>query len=184
MFEIVKIKDTVRVPPSRFNEPKEEVVLDILKNNYEGLFDNDLGVILAIIDVEEVGVGKVVMGEASSFHNATFSALIYKPVLHEITPGEVVEIVDFGAFIRLGAMDGLAHVSQITDDYISHDSKKNALIGKETNRKLREGDRVRSRIVSISMSKGERGKIGLTMRQSGLGKFEWIEEEREKEQEV
>lgn len=183
MFEIVKIKDTVRVPPERFDEPQREVVLDILRNNYEGLFDNDLGVILAIIDVEDVGVGKVVMGEASSFHNATFTALVYKPMLHEITPGEVVEIVDFGAFVRLGAMDGLAHVSQITDDYISHDSKKNALVGKETNRKLREGDRVKSRIVSISMSKGERGKIGLTMRQPGLGKFEWIEEEREEEQE-
>lgn len=179
MFELIKIKDTVRVPPKRFNEPKEEVVLDILKNSYEGLFDNDLGVILAIIDVEKVEIGKVVMGEAASFHNAVFTALIYKPTLHEITPGEVVEIVDFGAFVRLGAMDGLAHVSQITDDYISHDSKKNALVGKETNRKLREGDRVRARIVSISMSKGERGKIGLTMRQPGLGKLEWIEEEKE-----
>lgn len=184
MFELVKIEDTVRVPPERFDESKEEVVLDILKDSYEGLFDNDLGVILAIIDVEEVEVGKVVMGEASSFHNAVFTALVFKPMLHEITPGEVVEIVDFGAFVRLGAMDGLAHVSQVTDDYISHDAKKNALVGKETNRKLREGDRVRSRIVSISMSKGERGKIGLTMRQPGLGKFEWIEEEREEEGEA
>lgn len=183
MFEIVRIKDTVRVPPKNFDEAKEEIVLDILKDNYEGLFDNDLGVILAIIDVEEVGVGKVVMGEASSFHNAEFTALVYKPMLHEITPGEVVEIVDFGAFVRLGAMDGLAHVSQITDDYISHDSKKNALVGKETNKKLREGDRVKSRIVSISMAKGDRGKIGLTMRQPGLGKVEWIEEEREEETE-
>ncbi len=182
MFELVKIKDTVRVPPDRFDEPKEEVVLDILRNSYEGMFDNDLGVILTIIDVEEVEVGKVFMGEASSFHNTIFTALIYKPMLHEITPGEVVEIVDFGAFVRLGAMDGLAHVSQITDDYISHDSKKNALVGKETNRKLREGDRVTTRIVSISMTKGERGKIGLTMRQPGLGKFEWIEEEREEKE--
>ncbi len=183
MFELVKIEDTVRVPPERFDEDKEKVVLDILKDSYEGLFDKDLGVILAIIDVEDVGTGKVVMGEASSFHETVFKALVYKPLLHEITPGEVVEIVGFGAFIRLGAMDGLAHVSQITDDYISHDSKKNALIGKETNRKLREGDRVKSRIVSISMSKGERGKIGLTMRQPGLGKLEWIEEEREEKSE-
>lgn len=181
MFELVKIKDTVRVPPERFNDSTEEVVHDILKNSYEGLIDNDLGVILSIIDVEEVGTGKVVMGEAASFHNVVFNALVYKPMLHEITPGEVVEIVDFGAFIRLGAMDGLAHVSQVTDDYINHDPKKNALVGKETNRRLKEGDRVRVRVVSVSMTKGERGKIGLTMRQPGLGKFEWIEEDREEE---
>lgn len=179
MFELVKIKDTVRVPPKRFDEDRKKVVLDILRNSYEGLTDNDLGVMLAIIDVEEVDIGKVVMGEAASFHNAVFTALVYKPMLHEITPGEIVEIVDFGAFVRLGAMDGLAHVSQVTDDYISHDSKKNTLVGKETNRKLKEGDKAKARIVSISMTKGERGKIGLTMRQPGLGKFEWIEEERE-----
>ena len=179
MFELVTIEDTVRVPPDRFEEPREEAILDILRSNYEGLIDNDLGVILSINDVEEVRTGKVVMGEAASFHNVIFHALVYKPMLHEITPGEVVEIVDFGAFIRLGAMDGLAHVSQVTDDYINHDPKKNALIGKETSRRLTEGDRVKVRVVSVSMTKGERGKIGLTMRQPGLGKFEWIEEERE-----
>lgn len=178
MFELIEIKDTVRIPPARFNEPREKVVLDILRDSYEGLIDNDLGVILSIIEVSEIETGKVVMGEAASFHNVVFSALVYMPMLHEITPGEVVEIVDFGAFVRLGAMDGLAHVSQVTDDYITFDSKKSALVGKETNRRLREGDKVRTRIVSISMSKGERGKIGLTMRQPGLGKFEWIEEER------
>lgn len=181
MFKLIEIKDTVRVPPERFDEPREEAVLDILRNSYEGLIDNDLGVILTVTAVKETGIGKVVMGEAASFHNVVFTALVYKPNLHEITPGEVVEIVGFGAFIRLGALDGLAHVSQITDDYISHDSKKNALVGKETNRKLKEGDKVRARVVSISMSKGERGKIGLTMRQPGLGKLEWIEEERKEE---
>ena len=179
MFELVKIKDTIRVPPDRFEEDRDEVVLDILRDNYEGLTDKDIGVVLVITEVNDVDVGRIVMGEAASFHNVEFTALVYKPTLHEIIPGEVVEIVDFGAFVRLGAMDGLAHVSQITDDYISHDNKKSALIGKETGRKLKEGDRVRARIVSISMSKGERGKIGLTMRQPGLGKFEWIEEERE-----
>lgn len=181
MLELVEIEDTVRVPPSRFDDDRQKVVLDILKENYEGMTDTDLGVILAITEVKEIEIGKVMMGEAASFHNVVFTALVFKPVLHEIVPGEVVEIVDFGGFVRLGAMDGLVHVSQITDDYISYDSKKSALVGKETNRKLKEGDRVRARIVSISMGKGERGKIGLTMRQSGLGKLEWIAEEREEE---
>lgn len=181
MFKLVKIKDTVSVPPNRFEEDRKKVVLDILRESYEGSTDKDLGVVVCVTEVEEVGKGKVVMGDASSYHDVTFTALIYEPTLHEITPGEVVEIVDFGAFVRIGPIDALAHVSQITDDYISHDSKKAALIGKETNRKLKEGDKVRARIVSISMAKGKREKIGLTMRQPGLGKFEWIKKERMKE---
>ncbi|KXB00547.1 DNA-directed RNA polymerase subunit E' [candidate division MSBL1 archaeon SCGC-AAA261G05] len=181
MYKIVKLKDTVRVPPERFEEPTEDVVLDILRKDYEGLTDKDLGVILSITEVEDIRVGKVIMGDGASHHEAIFKALVYKPELHEVILGEVVEIVDFGAFVRLGPMDGLAHVSQVTDDYISYDREKGVLIGKETNRRLKEGDRLRARIVSVSVRRGDRGKIGLTMRQPGLGKLKWIKEDRKEE---
>ena len=97
--------------------------------------------------------------------------------------GEVVEIVDFGAFVEIGPLDGLLHISQITDEFISYDEKGAKLITKETNRTLSEGDKVRARIVAVSLNEQDPGdsKIGLTMRQPGLGKIEWIEEEREKE---
>lgn len=180
MYKLTKIKDTVRVPPEKFDEPREKAILDILRKNYEGVSDEDIGVILSITDVEDYKVGKVIMGDGASYHETTFNALVYKPELHEVVLGEVVEIVRFGAFVRLGPMDGLVHVSQVTDDYISYDKRKGALTGKETSRKLKEGDKVRARIVSIGMGPGERAKIGLTMRQPGLGKLEWIEEERKK----
>ncbi|MBS3815126.1 MAG: DNA-directed RNA polymerase [Hadesarchaea archaeon] len=183
MYKIVNLKDTVRVPPESFDDSTEDVILEILRKDYEGLTDKDLGVVLSIIKVEDVEVGKIIMGDGGSHHDVVFSALVFKPELHEMILGEVVEIVDFGAFVRLGPMDGLAHVSQVTDDYISYDREKGVLVGKETNRRLKEGDRLRARIVSVSMSKGERGKIGLTMRQPGLGKLEWIEEDRKKEAE-
>ncbi len=182
MYKIVTVRDTVRVPPDRFEEPLEEAVLSILRKSYEGLGDEDLGVILSVTDVKDVGVGRIIMGDGASYHDTKFDVLVYKPELHEVTLGEVVEIVGFGAFIRLGPVDGLVHVSQVADDYISYDGKKGALTGKESKRALKEGDRVRARVVSVSMRRGARaGKIGLTMRQPGLGKLEWIEEDRKKE---
>ena len=56
------------------------------------------------------------------------------------------------------------------------------LIGKETKRELRVGDKVRARVVTISLNEvsPRESKIGLTMRQPGLGKHEWIEEDRNK----
>jgi len=181
MYKILTVRDTVRVPPSRFDEPLEEVVLDVLRKNYEGLTDKDVGVILAITEVKEIGTGRIIMGDGASYHDTTFEALVYKPELNEVVLGEVVEIVEFGGFVRLGPVDGLAHVSQVMDDFVGHDRKKGALYGKESKRALKEGDKVRARIVTVSMKKGTRaGKIGLTMRQPGLGKLEWIEEERKK----
>lgn len=176
MFKLVTIEDTVRVPPSRFGEPLEEVIVDLLKKNYLGITDKDTGTILSITEIKEIGEGRVIMGDGASYHDVVFEALVFKPELTEVVVGEVVEIVDFGAFVRIGPTDALAHVSQVMDDFVGYDRKKRILYGKEKKLSLKEGDRVRARIVSVGTKKGKGGKIALTMRQPGLGKFEWLEE--------
>lgn len=179
MYKIVTVEDTVRVPPNRFSEPTNDVILDVLRKTYEGLVDKDVGVVLAIRELKEIGVGRVIMGDGASYHDVTFETLIYKPEINEVSLGEIVEIVEFGAFVRLGPIDGLAHVSQVMDDFVGYDKKKGNLYGKESKRLLKEGDKVRARIVSVSLKRGMKGgKVGLTMRQPGLGKLEWIEEAR------
>jgi DNA-directed RNA polymerase subunit E' len=68
------------------------------------------------------------------------------------------------------------------DDRIDVDDSNQRLLGKDTKRDLRVGDKVRARIVALSINERSprESKIGLTMRQPGLGKLEWIEEERKK----
>ncbi len=179
MYKIITVRDTVRVLPNRFDEPVEEVIVDILRKDYEGLTDKDVGTILAITELKEISTGRIIMGDGASYHDVTFDALVYKPEVNEVVLGEVVEIVEFGGFVRLGPIDGLVHVSQVMDDFVGYDKKKGALYGKESKRALKEGDRVRVRVVTVSIRRGARGgKIGLTMRQLGLGKLEWIEEAR------
>ncbi|MFQ6135714.1 MAG: DNA-directed RNA polymerase, partial [Candidatus Hydrothermarchaeales archaeon] len=196
MYESIIIEDIIRVPPSRFGEPLEEVIMDILKRGYEyrgspvggyeGLIDKDLGAILAITEVKDIKEGRVISGDGAAYHTVTFEVITFRPELHEIIDGEVVDIVEFGAFLRFGPLDGLVHVSQITDDYIIYDEKRGALLGKESNKALEVGDKVRARIVAVSMSpeKTKESKINLTMRQPNLGKFEWIEEEKKQEREA
>lgn len=127
----------------------------------------------------------MIPGDGAAYHSTTFEALVFKPELHEILDGEIVEIVEFGAFIRFGPLDGLIHVSQITDDFIIHDVKRGALVGKESGKVLGVGDKVRARVVAVSLNpeKSRESKINLTTRQPGLGKFEWLEEARKKKKE-
>ena len=101
------------------------------------------------------------------------------PREHEIVEGEVVDITEFGAFVRAGALDGLVHVSQIMDDYVSYDEKNAQLVGKQTKKILKVGDPVRARIISISFK--EQSKVGLTMRQPFLGSMKWVYSEEKKE---
>ncbi len=134
-----------------------------------------MGFVIAVVDVIEVGLGKIIHGDSRTHHNVKFTLLTFKPLLHEIIEGEVVEVVEFGAFIRLGPQDGLNHVSQITNDFIRHDEVQSQFVGKESGRVLGEGDLVRARIIAVSMGGGARsGKLGLTMRQPFLGKLDWI----------
>jgi DNA-directed RNA polymerase subunit E' len=69
----------------------------------------------------------------------------------------------------------MVHISQTMDDYVSF-NKSNSLIGKASKRTLKSGDLCMARTVAISHKGGEL-KIGLTMRQPGLGKLEWIKED-------
>lgn len=182
MYLVSKIEDTVRIPPNRFEDPLENVAVEILNESYVGKIDKKLGLMVTVNEIEELGTGKVIMGDGAAYHDVLFTALFFKPELHEIVEGEVIEITEFGAFIRIGPMDGLVHVSQVTDDYINYDGKRGALIGKESKKSLEEGNKVRARIVALSLKgkSSKETKIGLTMRQPGLGRMEWIDEEKNK----
>jgi DNA-directed RNA polymerase subunit E' len=131
-----------------------------------------------VIDVKVSHVGKIIPGDGAAYHKVTFSLLTFYPKIQEVVEGEVVEVADFGAFVRIGPIDALLHVSQLMDDFISYDEKQGVLFGKETRRKLMSGDQVRVRITAVSLGRaGSSGKIGVTARQPFLGKIEWIENE-------
>jgi DNA-directed RNA polymerase subunit E' len=178
LFKLVTLEDTIRIPPQTFGNPLEAVGHNQVKSKYEGMVDEELGYVVAVVGVKVSPVGKIIPGDGAIYHKVTFSLLTFYPQLQEIVEGEVVEIADFGAFVRIGPIDALLHVSQLMDDFISYDGKQGVLLGKETRRKLQSGDQVRVRITAVSLGRaGASGKIGVTARQPFLGKLEWIEQE-------
>jgi len=181
MFKLVALEDIIRIPPEKFGEPIEIVGYEQLKTKYEGMIDEELGYVIAVTDAQVSPVGKIIPGDGATYHKVVFSLLTFRPKVQEVIEGEVVEIVDFGAFVRMGPVDALLHVSQLMDDYISYDEKQGILTGKETRRKLTTGDHVRVRVTAVSLERsGGSGKIGVTARQPFLGKIEWIKKDVEK----
>lgn len=178
------MEDTIRIPPETFGKPLEAVGHDQVKAKYEGVVDEELGYVIAVTGVKVSPVGKIIPGDGAAYHKVAFSLLTFYPKLQEIVEGEVVEIADFGAFVRIGPIDALLHVSQLMDDFISYDEKQGVLSGKESKRKLMTGDQVRVRITAVSLGRaGSSGKIGVTARQPFLGKLEWIDFDTHKSKE-
>lgn len=184
MYLKIRAVDVVRVPPEKLGDDLQIVVKELLQEKLEGRLDKKIGMFIAILDIVKIKEGRIMIGDAGVYYDAVFDALVFRPKMQEIVEGSVVEIVEFGAFVEIGPLDGLLHISQITDEYISYDEKGAKLVTKETGKTLGEGDKLRARLVAISLNEHDPSdsKIGLTMRQPGLGKLEWIEEDREKEQ--
>ena len=177
MYYIHAVQDTFKMPPEYFDKNIEEIASDILQRKYEGSIDKELGVIVAIFKVRNISDGMIYPGDPSTHHSVEFDILTYKPQIEEVVAGEVTEIVEFGAFIRIGPIDGLVHVSQITNDFLSFDKKVPAFVSKKSGRTLKKGDTVYAKISTISMKNSVKdSKIALTMKPEGLGRPEWITE--------
>ena len=180
MFYLTEIKDYVRVEPKLFGLPTSEAVRNQLDEVYTDHYDKEIGNVISVIEVLEIGEGVIIPGDGAAYYNSKFKLLTWKPEVNELVSGIISEIANFWAFIDMGTMRGMIHISQTMDDYVSF-SKTNTLLGKASKKILKQGDLCIARIVAIS-HKGESPKIGLTMRQPGLGKFEWIKEEKIKKE--
>jgi small subunit ribosomal protein S1 len=77
--------------------------------------------------------------------------------LSDLTPGDVREgvvssVVNFGAFVDLGGMDGLVHVSELSWQHVSHPGEVVSV-----------GDKVQVRVLEVDR---ERERISLSIRQT------------------
>jgi len=178
MFYRVEIEDYVRVSPELFALQVEEAIAAQLKKKYLNYIDKELGIVVGVLNIMGVGEGIIIPGDGAAYYKCTFNLLTYLPELQELVYGEISEITNFGAFMNIGCIDGMIHVSQTMDDFVSF-SKSNTLVGKNGKRSLKKTDLCLARIIAISY-KGEEPKIGLTMRQPGLGKLEWISDDKRK----
>ncbi len=184
MYLLTQRENVVRIPPERLGDDLEVVIDRLARESYEGKIEGESLTVL-IRNIEAIGPGRIVHGDGAVYQTVKYDALIFKPMQQEIVEGAIVEVLKFGAFVRFGPLDGLLHISQVMDDRIDIDDVNQRLIGKDTKRDLRVGDKVRARIVALSLNERNprESKIGLTMRQPGLGKMEWLAEEKVKKAE-
>ena len=176
MFYAVQVKDYVRVPPTEFSKELGEAVIGQIKERFAGYISKEFGYVIDVIKLLSVDDGIIIPGDGAAFYKSSFELLVYTPELQEVVPGKIKDITDFGAFLSLGPVEGMIHIGQTMNDFVSF-SKEKSLQGKESKRALKVGDKCFGRIVAVSFKDITNPKIGLTMRQAGLGKIDWIEDD-------
>jgi small subunit ribosomal protein S1 len=76
----------------------------------------------------------------------------------EVREGTVQRLTDFGAFVDIGGVDGLVHVSEVAWHRVGHPSEV-----------LKEGDKVKVKILKVDQ---EKGKISLSIKETQEGPWE------------
>ena len=94
-------------------------------------------------------------------------AELSKDRMESLTEGDTVEgtvarLTNFGAFIDLGGVDGLVHISQIAHEHVNNPGDK-----------LTIGDKINVKILSVDE---ERGRVSLSIKDTLPGPWETIEE--------
>jgi len=170
---VSRLKDVARIPPDRLGEPLEEISWEILNQKYSGLYDEKLGIIIGVYDINVDPLGKIIPHDGATYHNVEMNIISYKPFLHEVVEGPVVDVKSFGIFVRIGPIDGFVHKSQISEEYVEYDPSRPGFILKDSRKIIEIGDLVRARIIGISAGSEREGiRVQLTMRQPYLGKIE------------
>ena len=77
--------------------------------------------------------------------------------------GVISSVTNFGLFIRLDDLqiDGLIHVANLGNEFFAHDAAKHCLIGEQTHKVYRLGDKVTVKVASVSL---EDRRINLTLK--------------------
>lgn len=70
----------------------------------------------------------------------------------EIYTGVISSVTNFGMFVELeNTIEGLVHVSTLTDDYYHYDERAMALIGERTAKMFRIGDEVKVKVIGVNI---------------------------------
>jgi ribonuclease R len=111
------------------------------------------------MEAELVGLGETCSSAERRAEAAERAAVEWKTVLFlrerqgEVFAGHISGVTDFGIFVRLDelSVDGMVHISELTDDYYRYDDGGHRLVGEGKGRVWRLGDPIEVRLVRVDL---------------------------------
>jgi ribosomal protein S1 len=131
----------------------------------------------AVVRVDRSGKGNIVLSRREVLQqDRKAAAEKLKATLEEgqVVEGTVRKIMPFGAFVDLGGVDGLVHVSDLTHDRVGHGEK---FVG----RYVKEGERIKVQILKVDW---EAGRLSLGLKQIQSDPFAGVANELKEGAEV
>ncbi|MBN2094811.1 MAG: DNA-directed RNA polymerase [Candidatus Aenigmarchaeota archaeon] len=177
MFYLIDVKEKVGVEAQKIKENIRESIEESLEATHTR---EENGIFLGVTEIKKVGEsGDILPEKPEIYFNVEYTALFFQPVPGEILYGTVVDVAEFGPFVRIGPIDALAHISQITAEKMTYNPQQDVIASKDNKLVIQAGDMAIACVANASISK-DRMRVNLTMRADGLGLLKWLSKEKAK----
>lgn len=105
MFELVRLQDTVHIPPSEFGTPLLKAINDALAEKFSNKVLPGIGLCVATYDILHIGESQLYPGNGSHHTAVEFRLVVFRPYLGEVMTGTVVSCDRSGVRVSLGFFD-------------------------------------------------------------------------------
>ncbi|TGZ52274.1 DNA-directed RNA polymerase III subunit RPC8 isoform X1 [Temnothorax longispinosus] len=102
MFVLAELKDTVRIPPSRFQYKLNDVVTDELNRKLANKVYKDVGLCITLHDITKIEESYIFPGDGASHTKVTFRFIVFRPWIEEILIGKIRSCSPEGIHVTLG----------------------------------------------------------------------------------
>ena len=78
MFYLTEVEDYVRVDPKLFGLPTSDSVREQLDETYGDYYEKELGRVISVVEVLNVGEGVIIPGDGAAYYRCNFKLLVWK----------------------------------------------------------------------------------------------------------
>jgi DNA-directed RNA polymerase III subunit RPC8 len=108
MFILSRLKSLVRLPPAEWVKPLPDALADAINSKLANTVLHEVGLVVAVFDLVEIGESYVFPGDGASHTNVTFRVVVFRPALDEILVGRIKSCTaGEGVAVTLGFFDDI-----------------------------------------------------------------------------
>lgn len=177
MFYLIDVREKVGVEAQRLKEDIKQSISESIEARHAR---EENGFFLGVTEIKKIGEsGDILPERPEIYFDVDYVALFFQPLQGEIIFGTVADVAEFGPFVRIGPLDALAHISQITAEKMTYNPQQDVIANKDGKMTIQTGDSLIAMVANSAISK-ERMRVNLTMKQDGLGLLKWLTKEKKK----
>lgn len=188
MFVLSTFQDTIRVPASQLGKPIEDELTDILNARLANKVVHNVGLVICLKDIIDVGESHLHDGDGAIFTKCTFRMIVFRPQIGEVVCGTLRSSSREGLKVSLDFFDCIEIPPKLLNETSRFDESDQTWTwyyddeGKTHSLKLEIGEKIRFRVygeefVDIPNTPKQANANAYTIIgsicESGLGLIKW-----------